>query len=98
MFSAFTKLPDSSARASLAAVRFDCSIVRIPLSPAYLRLLPPGGLTLRLAPDPLPVSHSRVRLEPPAAHSTWLLPDLQHRDDPSWSSPARGVRSECQGH
>src|ERR1035437_10321063 len=31
-------------------------------------------------------------MEPPAADSTWLLPDLRHRDVPSWSSRA-GERS-----
>ena len=64
-------------------------VVRVPLSPVGLRILPSGGLTLRLATGSLPISHSRVRLEPPAADCTGLLPDLRHRDDPSWSSRAR---------
>lgn len=47
-----------------------------------------GRLTLRLTASLLPLSHSRVRLEPPAADSTWLLPGLRHRDVPSWSPRA----------
>jgi hypothetical protein len=72
-------------------------IVRVPLSPAGLCLLPSGGLTLRFATGSLPVSHSRVRLEPPAAGSTWLLPDLRHRDDSSWVITRRSRQARLPG-
>ena len=65
------------------------AIARVTVAPTRLRLLPAGGLTVRLAARALPASHSRIRLEPPAEDSAWFHPGLWHRDDPSWSSRPR---------
>src|ERR1035438_3246991 len=78
-------------------------IAGVPVAPIRLGLLTTGGLTFRLATRALPASHSRIRVEPPAADSAWFLPGLWHRDDPSWSSLAGSdgrplIKSECLGH
>ena len=75
-------------------------VVRIPLAPVRLRLLPPGGLTLRLAAGPLPVSYSRVRPEPPAADSCMVFFRASgivmiHRGH---HARRCAVSSECLGH
>ena len=78
-------------------------IAGVPVTPVGLGFLPARGLTVGFAAGPLPVSHSRVRPEPPATDGARSLPGLGHRDDLSSSSHLQphfgtsGGRSERLG-
>jgi len=78
----------------------DLGVFPIPPPPTRLCLLPPRALAFRLATGMLPISYSRVRLEPPATDCAWSLPRLGHDDASSSprSGSGRALRSDCLGH
>jgi hypothetical protein len=64
-------------------------ILRVPLAPVCLCLLPAGCLALRFSAGALPLSDSRVRPKPLPANRARSLPGLWHGELPC--SPRRGV-------
>lgn len=76
-------------------------VVRVPVAPTRLGLPPARGLAFQLAAGMLPVSHSFIRPEPPAADRAGSLPGLWHGDassSPRFASVRLEFRSDCLGH